>query len=144
MPTVIPVLSSSETDSFLSSPLAKGRRILTNYLLTDRWQSHAYNSTIISAVDILLEHTDDEEEMRKAVLSSLTKLYGLHFEKVDIDVRVDSVARTLNISITWFDKGIPYSHSMGGVEFDKILMQVTNEHNYGSPLATQALTTSWL
>jgi hypothetical protein len=136
MATVIPVLSTSTVDTFLSSPLVKGRRILINYLLTDRWQSHSYNTTIISAVDILLEHTDDHEAMREAVLKSLQKLYGLHFEKADIDVSVNLEERALDIGVTWFENGIPYSYAMTGVEFDKILGHVVNEHNYGEPFST--------
>lgn len=133
MPTVIPTLSSSDTDTFISSPLAKGRRLLTNYLLSDRWQSHSYNSTIASAVDILLEYTDDMDAMVNAVKTNLEKLYLRHFEKVNLDVYAEEDTRTLHIGLTWFHDSVPYSYIMHGVEFDQILSRVTNEHNLGDP-----------
>lgn len=134
MPTVIPTLTSSDTDTFIVSPLAKGRRLLTNYLLSDRWQSHSYNSTIASAVDILLEYTDDLDAMARLVKANLERLYLRHFEKVNLDVYANEDTRTLHIELTWFHSSIPYSYIMHGVEFDKILSRVTNEHNFGDPL----------
>ena len=134
MATVIPSLSASSTDTWISSPLAKGRRILTNYLLTDRFQSHAYSDTVYSIVDILLEITEDEVAMSELVKRSLTSFFSLHFPKVDISVDMNLTKRELTVGITWFENNVPYSAVMNDIPFDTILSNVTYEHNYGDPI----------
>lgn len=134
MPKVIPALNATETDSWIASPLAKGRRIFTNYMLSDRWQSHSFDNKTGSIVDILLETDTDEVEMARLVRDNLTALYQLHFDRVDVSTRVDIEAKELSIGITWYQDEVPYTITMADTPFDTILAHIANEHNTGDPL----------
>lgn len=134
MAKVVPTLTATDTNTWLDSPLAKGRRLFTNYMLSDRWQSHSFDDKVFSIVDILLETETSDAEMARLVRDNLTKLYELHFEQVNVSTSVDSESRELSIGITWYQDNIPYTITMSDVPFDTILANVTNEHNTGDPL----------
>jgi hypothetical protein len=134
MAIVIPTLSATETDSWIEGPLARGRRLFTNYMLSDRWQSHSYDGATFSIVDILLEVENSDAEMARLVRDNLTTLYQLHFDRVNVSASVDVEAKELSIGITWYHNDIPYSIAMADTPFDTILANVSNEHNTGDPL----------
>ena len=130
---VLPVLDISATDTWLNAPLAKGRRLLANYFLTDRWQSHAYEDTVFSAVDVLLEYTEEEDEaaMVAKVTESLTSLFKLHFDRADVLVNLVSDTRVLDVGVTWYVGNTPYTFS-NYVGIADVLSTVTNFHNTGN------------
>lgn len=130
MPKVIPVLNDT---SWTDGPLAKGRALLANYMLTDRWQSHSYNSTVYSIVDIMQEYPDDPEEMQRKVQQNLTDMYKLHFDSVDVYVELEpEPSKTLNISLTWTQDGSKYSITNHLVSIKDTLSKVADLHNYGA------------
>lgn len=135
MPIVIPSLTSDTTSTWVTGPLARGRLLLTNYLLTDRWQSANYAETIFSVVDILLETPDDDAEMMRKVRSSLSTLFELHFTNVEVSIHLEELPiKTLSIGITWTHAGEKYSIPDYTVTLNDVLSRVVHEHNTGDPL----------
>lgn len=132
---VVPVLSADNLTAWIHSPLAKGRALLANYFVTDRWQSHSYQDTIYSIVDILLEQPEEEALMVMAVKTALSNYFSLHFTNVEVDtsIKIVNEERVLSLSISWTVDDVTYSISEYRRNLDA-LQFIILESNTGHPL----------
>lgn len=134
MPKVIPALTTTDTSSWITGPLARGRALLANYLVTDRWQSHSYADRVFSSVDIMQEKQDDETDMRDQVRDQLTAMFKLHFDTVDVSVDFDAPgSNTLNVGIGWKVDGVKYTIASRTLTTGDTLTSIANTHNTGHP-----------
>lgn len=148
MTIVVPVLdvgSDTTSDSFISGPMARGRALLANYLVTDKFQSYSFSSRVYSSVSLIQETPDSDTDTLNSVYQDLTALYGLHFDSVDLAVEYSTTNRhRMDISISWTEKGQRYSFIQSGVSLTDNLTYIVNEHNTGNPNAGTKLTYDYL